>query len=581
MSTINPPNNGILVLRPPQVRGATHPVVGGDIGVALVIYDLVLDGLGAHVSVDPPLSGTTDPGDEIELWNEGDSAVLDSKTIVDPNAVMPMRIPKGRLHPDRINKLYYTVRRASSNIGTSTPLLATLYNKIRPGLKDTKPDQDGHSELGMTLSDEIKNGVGPGFVSAQICFTYPYCRANDIITLKCNGELKTFKVSSNEAPNPPDPGSAIPTTVCFIVDRPFLESAVRPSGTFDFSYTVTDQLGNTPDTYAIWSASQTVEEDLAGLLLKPLILRELLSDALDPSETFDLGKVATEFWAIILTNDPRFEAGHTIVVTLVIKNPGKPDVTLTGTGTVEVDEFGQNKPCPVKFDFDPSVIVKGAQIKGTYKLLNGEQLVASSRAANIQVIGNSVPELVVDTSDLQLYGQNVSIHGTDLPWISTGIDPDHTTAERKISGGVPPYTIQSSDEGIASTHGNLLIRSEGNGNATITITDAANQKKFINVKCANVMRVLHNPSILNHEAAVAWVQSTNGSVISDFEKDIWILTISKKYIGPLQTFYHRGAPELHNSIFYYDGRDHPTAPSKWWSGIIGGLGIHPVICFKR
>jgi hypothetical protein len=67
--------------------------------------------------------------------------------LIDPNVRTTLRIPKGRLHPDKVNKLFYTVRRGSDNRGTSTPSLEILYNRIRPGLKDRLTDPGGHSEL--------------------------------------------------------------------------------------------------------------------------------------------------------------------------------------------------------------------------------------------------------------------------------------------------------------------------------------------------------------------------------------------------------------------------------------------------
>jgi hypothetical protein len=81
MTTSTPPDNTVLVLRPPMINGQTKLVVGAHIGVPLVAYDLVTDGEGAVVLVDPPLSGTMDPGDVMELWLEDEVAALDSKTI--------------------------------------------------------------------------------------------------------------------------------------------------------------------------------------------------------------------------------------------------------------------------------------------------------------------------------------------------------------------------------------------------------------------------------------------------------------------------------------------------------------------
>jgi len=384
-------DNTVFDLDRPRVLGATQPVVDADVGVSLVIYDLVIDGKGATAEVDPPLAGTVDPGDVIELWLVGDDALLDSQIIIDVNAITILRIPKGRLHADRVNVLFYTIRRGSQNIGTSNPL-TLLYNKIRPGLKDTKPEVDGHSELALLLPDAIKNGVGPDFVSAQVCVSYPYCRAYDTITLKCNGEIMSHMVGQNEAPQPPNPGSPNPITVCFTVTRAYLESAVRPGGKLDFSYTVTDQLGNTPDTDAVWSASQTVDEDLAGTRLPAPILREIQNDPTDDPGIIDLEKLGNNpLLLIVLTSDPRFSSGDTLSATYTAKITGQPDVVVTVTGEVETDEFGQKKPCVLQVANDK--VIAGSVVTVTYQLLKGDTPAGTSKVATARVVGEGSIEL--------------------------------------------------------------------------------------------------------------------------------------------------------------------------------------------
>jgi hypothetical protein len=369
------------------VPGATESVIGADIGVSLVIYDLVTDGEGATVEIDPPLSGTMNPGDVMELWLLGETTFLYSKIIEDENAITTLRIPKGRLHADRINELFYIIKRGSDNIGTS-PMLTMLYNKIRPGLKDRFPNEEGHSELELLLPDAIKNGVGPDFVSAQVCVSYPYCRAYDTITLKCNGESMHFIVGRDEAPEPPDPGSPIATRVCFTVTRAHLEVAQRPDHELNFSYTVTDQLGNVPDTDAVWSATQTVEEDLAGTRLPAAILREILSEADDESGTIDLGKLGAYLYVIILVRDPRFEVGDFIEATYTGQSPGLPDVVMTVGGNVQADEFGD--PVRVVLEIPNDKVVSVQTVSVAYVLKrNGEQKY-SSREAKARVIGEAV-----------------------------------------------------------------------------------------------------------------------------------------------------------------------------------------------
>ena len=390
MTTSTPPDNTVLVLSPPTVNGQTTPVTGAHIGVPLVAYDLVTDGEGAVVLVDPPLAGTMDPGDIMELWLENEPAALDSETIKDPDVRTTLRIPKGRLHPDRVNKLFYTVRRGSANRGTSTPPLEILYNRIRPGLKDRLTDPGGHSELKLLLPDVIKNGVGPAFVSAEVCVAYPYCRAYDVITLKCNGELlePKPKVNPNQAPQPPNPGDETPITICFTVTRAFLDQAKRLDKKLHFSYTVTDQLGNGPDTDAPWSAVQSVDEDLDGELLdKPILLERLEDFPGDDAGTIELEKLAkNNLLLIILTKDDRFVVGYEVQATFISTIPGQPDKSVIVSGKVEADPFGAKKTCILEV-LNKDVIV-ASSVRVTYELLtpNGD-FVARSNIATATVTG--------------------------------------------------------------------------------------------------------------------------------------------------------------------------------------------------
>jgi hypothetical protein len=449
MTTPESIDNTVLILSLPRVLGATRPVEGANIGVSLLIYDLADE--GATVEVDPPLSGTMDPGDVMQLWLEDDHTLLDSEIIVDVNAKTTLRIPKDRLHPDRINELYYTITRKSQNIGTSTPPLTMLYNKIRPGLKDTHPE-DGHSELKLLLPDVIRNGVGPDFVSARVCVSYPYCRAYDDVSLKCNGELMTYQVSKDEAPEPPNPGSAIPTTVYFTVTRNYLKQAQRPGNKLVFSYTVTDQIGNGPDTNAVWSASQEAEEDLDGLSLLMPILREIQSDVTDDPGIIDLEKLGPNpLWFIALTDDSRIQVGDTINATYTATIEGQPDVVVSPSGTVEADEFGQKNPCILQIPNNK--VITGSKVTATYGLFRGGVEIGKSRTATAKVIG---PELHPEITSVRDSKNN------EIPNGESTVDVTVT-----LSGnGRNDQRVEVFDN--ASSQGIALVDSDGDWSKTVT-----------------------------------------------------------------------------------------------------------------
>lgn len=103
-----------------------------------------------------------------------------------------------------------------------------------------------------------------------------------------------------------------------------------------------------------------------------------------------------------------------------------------------------------------------------------------------------LPELIVDTSDLRLSGLNILIEGTTLPWIRTGNDPVGTSAERPASGGVPPYTYESSHPNIASVDAQGTVKSQSNGKATISVRDSAGQSKSYDAYITNVVFYIGN-----------------------------------------------------------------------------------------
>lgn len=456
MTISTPPDNTVLILSPPIINGQTKPVEGGHTGVPLVAHDLID---GAIVHADPPLSGTMDPGDVMELWLEGELAALDSKTIEDPNVRTMLRIPKGRLQPDQVNKLYYTVRRGSDNRGTSTPSLEILYNRVRPGLKDRLTDPGGHSELKLLLPDVIKNGVGADFVSAEVCVAYPYCRAYDVITLTCNGELLEPKprVSPNQAPPPPNPGDETPITICFTVTRAFLDKAKRQDNKLHFSYTVTDQIGNGPDTDAPWSPVQSVDEDLDGKRLdKPILLERREDYPGDDAETIDLEK---------LTGNP-----------LLLDVPTQ-DNPMARYGSGEVSAARTFTETPV------------LEIDTTPMLLDGAHLYPPPPPTR--------PE----------YFQPIE----KAAYIPPGA---HQT--RQARGGSPPFEYSSSKPTVASVDpatGHVI--SKGNGIAMISVRDTKGNTVSYQVTCENVYDlVVSDERRLPYDQAVALLSSLGAQLFT-------------------------------------------------------------------
>ncbi|WP_095191868.1 YncE family protein [Pseudomonas sp. Irchel 3E19] len=369
MTNSTPPGNTILALAFPRLGGMTAPVNDAHGGMPKKHTDEVKDGKGAYVFIDPPLTGTLNPGDLLQIWKMGDLAPLDGVTIIDPDAVTILRIPNGRLDHDRLNYLYYTIKRGGGNIGTSTPPLEILYNRIRPGgVHRPGSSAGGHSELELLLDDLIQNGIGPDFVSAQVCVSYPYCRAYDTIRFNCNAQFMHIKVTPDQAPPPPNPGSGVPTRICFTIDRAFLDKAKGQDQKLHFSYTVVDQLLNPTDPAATNSPTQVVDEDLDGKSLPmPLLLERLEEYPGDDLGKIELAKLAgNPLKLVVVTADKRFVVGYIIEATYTAKLDGQPDVVVTVRGTVEADPFGQKKLCILEVANDK--VIANSIVTASYTL---------------------------------------------------------------------------------------------------------------------------------------------------------------------------------------------------------------------
>jgi len=399
--------NTVLQLLPPKVRLATDPVIGARIGVplhAVIFYNPRTGVKSAEVTIDPPIVGTIKKGDDLRLWATDDPTLvgpvaeqdsglaiapilLDAISIEedDPAEPMQMYIAGSAFLVGVVLYLFYTIDRPSGNVGASQAL-TLIHNRIRPGLKDRLTVAGGHSELKFRLSDAIKNGVGPDFVSAQVAVEYPYCRAYDRILFKCNGETMEIGVSADEAPKPPDHGSEIVTTINFTVNRAFLERAKRIDHLLSFLFTAFDQLDNSADPDAQWSPPQTVVEDLDGLLFLKAILREIEGDTTDEPEIIDLKKLSNnDLTVAILTADARIEVGDEIEGVYTATRTGYPDVVEALKGIVEKGDFEPKKTCILKVPNHK--VILGSSVTVTYEVKRNGVPIGKSQTAKAQVVG--------------------------------------------------------------------------------------------------------------------------------------------------------------------------------------------------
>jgi hypothetical protein len=410
MTTTQTPDNAVLALSPPRAPEATEPVEGAHYGVPKRAYDL--KPMGLTLDLDPPLAGTVDAGDVIRLVLNNASTEA-TKTIQpgQEDAVQTLYLPKGLLRPNQLNTLVYTITRGSENRGTSTPELTLLYNAIRPGNQDRTPGDGAHSELQLILpQDVIDDGIDAERAKqgVQVCFAYPYCRAYDVIRLNCNGKDVVRTVTAAEATASP---SAEPTTICMMVGEDVFQQA-GDNSKFVFSYTVTDQLGNGPDTDSPYSG--TVEIDV-HLKETRLVAPDLAEDPDDPSDdpsTIDLGKLGSKDLTVLVhAFAPTWQPNDKIRVTYTATKPDAPVVS----HTVEAD-VGRI-PFTYKLMVPNAKVIAGSVARAKYELVRDGITFATSKTTTADVIGGSTivllpPFLVapaVDPIDVLAYPNGVTV----------------------------------------------------------------------------------------------------------------------------------------------------------------------------
>ncbi len=410
MATAKSSDNTILALFPPHAPDATTPVVGAVYGVPKHVYDL--KPMGLTIVVDPPPDDLLEEGDVIRLrLNGADTEATKTVLAGEENSRHTLYLPKGLLLTDRVNTLVYTITRISQNKGTSTPELTLLYNTIRPGIEDRSPGDSAHSELQLILpQDVLDDGIDADRAKqgVQVCFTYPYCRAYDQIRLNCNGQDVTHTVTAAEAPPIP---SAEPTTICVMVDEAvFLSAGDTPK--FIFSYTVTDQLGNGPDTDSPYSGTVEVDVHLRETRLVAPDLAEDPDDPTDDPSTIDLDKLAgKDLTVLVQTFAPLWQPNDKIRVSYS---------ATSSNGTVTLHSVEQDVvriPFTYKLMVPNAKVIAGSVVRAKYELLRNGNVFATSKNAVAEVIGSEVIELLppvllkpaVSPIDALAYPQGVTI----------------------------------------------------------------------------------------------------------------------------------------------------------------------------
>jgi hypothetical protein len=540
---------GAFQLYPMIIPGWRTPVIPASIhgGIPQSIYQ---EPKGLLMVIDPytSLSRVMAAYDYVEVWVNGVATTV-GKTILpgEEQERIALYLPLGWLK-DGINHLFYRVTRPGQNFEDSTPILDVLYHNPTPGYPAPSGIIVAHPASVGPM--EAANGV---VVNVKV----NNARAYDTLTLTVG--ISSFPITVA------DPAQPIRLTLTATDFQKIGDNPQTP-----ISARVVDQLGNSN-----LSATTFMDIHASQRLLEQAILKENLDENNDDPNYVDLTKLnGGPLWAVVHLIREFWSVKDQIRLKFTAELEGKE--VASHEETLEITQV----PAQFSWRIENAMVIEDAKVKLVYEQIRGGEVIGVSSAAEAQVCGKRAPELVVDTP-IKLSGPNVSIAGSGLEthWSFTGDYPVGTTEKIKVSGGIGPYTFATSNTLIASVNSDGLIESQGNGEAIITVTDSAQQRAFVKVICENVTRVLFKSLVEDHSATIRWVRDVGGTVIPQSEADARILLISKKYTYIIGFQYLSGDPSKANSVFFYQGVDYPSIPTKWWSGYTAAIRA-PGLCFK-
>jgi YVTN family beta-propeller protein len=380
---------GILVIYPPQIPGATTPVISDPpsapgtalIGLPQSIFTQTAtrDGTLAaavKVRIDPPAHDGKGY-DAMSLWLDG--VMLESKPIPssDWDKVAFFDLFESLLRDGRINTLTYKIHRASENERESEPLLI-LYSRELPGGNDV-PGTGDHPGLDISLPAELGDPplIGKDEVDKGVPVTlfYPFMKAYDKVSLELNRERFTFTLQPGEEGKP---------YVITITRAMFEQASSHPQ--FPISYTVVDQLNN-PTHKRRWSRIIKADVDLERATLKAPGLSEDLDDPTDDPDTIDLGKLKESLYVQVHLLFPPWVAGDILRISYTCTPPTGPVVTATEELTeVRPPVFRQGKVPAAK-------VLPDSQVQAIYEQVRDGKVIGTSKPATARVIGEGLPNL--------------------------------------------------------------------------------------------------------------------------------------------------------------------------------------------
>ncbi|KAA0975044.1 Ig-like domain-containing protein [Pseudomonas sp. ANT_H12B] len=510
--------NQLFVLYPVIIQGWVSPLKPADLaqgGIPKSLYDGQPQGL--ECLVDPwtelqLLSWTMAADDRVDLYVNDDPTPVTGKTVAPGEEQLRIRlyVPHGRLR-NGVNRLHYKVIRPGGSSEDSRDL-NVLYYLRSPG----EPAPNG---LDLVIPpDVVKDGVDAARAAqgVEFGFTYSNRRAYDRIRFQLGDESVEWEITD----------ASVPATKTLFTGT-FQQGGDNPNLLLDF--VVFDQLGNFSR-----SSTKQIDVHLGRVNLSAAILREIPSENNDDPSLVDLRKLnGGPLWALIHLIDTIWNEGDEIRLSFTAMVNGS--VVATHEETRQITQV----PGLFSWDIPNSKVIPDSSVRVGYEQIRGGKVIASSKIAIALVVGERLPELTIDVSNMLLNGKNYIT--TAFDWIRKAAFPG-STAQRVASGGTPPYRYSSSSPSIAAVDSTGVVSSVSNGSARITVTDSSPepQSKSYVVYTSNVYLLLNNSSPLSAEEADAWRISVGGLRLEPGDHGFLSRCYAPGYLPPAFVTYHTG-----------------------------------------
>lgn len=162
-------------------------------------------------------------------------------------------------------------------------------------------------------------------------------------------------------------------------------------------------------------------------------------------------------------------------------------------------------------------------------------------------------------------------------WTLSGNDVPGNTEVRTPSGGLPPYTYSSSNQGVASVTSAGKVKGLSNGTATITINDITGKQVSYPVTVSNVCRVVIDNNITDPTAAMNWIRQQGGSTAETMK--YYMTNMTNMYAGAIppttwQGFIYQVPPDRW-AIWWYQYQLIATTPGASPSQFKGAIAFVP------